>query len=104
MLGILIVMDLIWFFVMSAVWSQEIDNEYWKGQSGLRSFALIFSWVEIALKGFIIFYLFVDFKAKNPNEVNYLFNFDYSTKSTSSSNSQGTPQDDDWNKNPYGDN
>ena len=91
---------------MKVTWNKELDNAYWNGQSGLRTLALVLCWVQIGLKGFIIFYLFVDFKSKNQNEGNsYLFNFVYDTSSDQQSNNKVSPgqnqQDNEFGSNPY---
>lgn len=99
----MIVLDVIWFIVMSSVWGQTIENPFWKGQSGLRKFGLILCWVQIGFKSFTVFYLFINFKGKYPNEIAYLHNFDYSQ--APQQKGKATPgQDDDWGKNPYEDN
>lgn len=98
----MVALDLIWFIVMSSVWGKEVDNDYWKSQSGMQSFALVFCWVQIALKGFIDFYLFVDFKGKYPNETSFLFNFNYVvSQQQSSSDDKETNRGNDFNENPY---
>ena len=97
----MIVLDLIWFLVMSSVWGKNLDNKYWKGQSSLQSFALILCWIQILLKGFTLFYLFVDFKEKNPNETNFLYNFIYKVTDSKSSSGVTDKGNQDWNKNPY---
>lgn len=87
---------------MSSVWGKEVDNKYWKGQSSLQSLALILCWVQIFLKGFTLFYLFVDFKTKNPNETSILFNFNYvlvEKKEVGGETDKGIREE--WNKNPY---
>jgi len=62
--------------------------------------ALIFCWIQIGLKGFLIFYLFLDFKSKNSSEVNYLFNFNYQAQSNQQS-TKSTAHEDDFGRNPY---
>lgn len=99
--GLMIVLDLFWFIVMKTVWNKDLDNPYWKGQSTLRAVALIFCWLQIALKGFIAFYLFVDFKGKNPNETAFLFNFNYKANQNQQVEKQTAQGGDDWNRNPY---
>ena len=73
-LVVLVAADLIWFFVMSAVWGQTVKNTYWEGQGTLQILALILCWVEIALKGILGYYLFLNFKDKYPTEMSLLFN------------------------------
>ena len=96
----MIVLDILWFLVMSSIWSSEVDNSYWKAQSSMQSFALILCWLQILLKGFMVFYLFVDFKEKNPSEVNFLFNFNYNAEApkAQTETDQGNSG---FNKNPY---
>lgn len=101
LIAVMIVLDLMWFLVMSSVWGKSVDNKYWKGQSSLQSFALILCWVQILLKGFTLFYLFVDFKEKNPNETNFLFNFIYKVTDAKPSTGSTDKGNQDWNKNPY---
>lgn len=86
---------------MRSVWSQQFKNDYWNGQSGLRTMALLLCWIQIGLKGFLIFYLFLDFKGKNPNDANYLFNFNYQTSQNQNNSNNKTAQPEDFGKNPY---
>ncbi len=77
LLVLLIGADIIWFFVMWSVWGKEMNNSYWNGQSFAQSFALLLCWVQIALKGFTTFYLYMNFKDKYPEDVNQLMNLNY---------------------------
>jgi ABC-type sugar transport system permease subunit len=77
-LALLTVADVIWLFVMMSTWSHTAadKNEYWKSLSGMHTFALIFAFLELILKGLIMAYLVYDYKQKNPNELSkkiYLF-------------------------------
>jgi hypothetical protein len=99
-LVIMIVLDIIWFFVMNFVWGKAVKNAYWESQSFLRTIALFLCWVQIGIKGFLSVYLFLDFKNKNPDSVNYLYNLDYSIKKSDSVNNSSVQKSDDF-KNPY---
>lgn len=90
----MIVLDIVWFFVMSFVWGKTVKNAYWESQSFLRTIALFLCWVQIGIKGFLSVYLFIDFKGKNPDSVNYLYNLDYSIKKSDSVNSSVQKSDD----------
>jgi hypothetical protein len=99
LLIILIAGDFIWFFVMWSVWGQTSTNLYWQGQSSLQTFALVLCWAQIALKGFIAYYLFLNYSDKNPNETNLLFNLNYKM-TPNAVESNNSKKEDDF-KNPY---
>ena len=101
----MIVLDIIWFTVMKITWNKELENAYWKEQSGMRTLAMVLCWVQIGLKGFIIFYLVVDFKSKHQIEgTKYLMNFEYDTSAVQGNNQQSPGQnqnDGPFEQNPY---
>lgn len=94
-------MDIVWFFVMQSVWSNRPENDYWKSLAGLQTLALVLCWVEIAIKLLIFFYLFVDYKDKNPEDVNDLLTLNYSKAKTRQENRGATASHDDEFRNPY---
>ncbi len=75
--SVLILSDLIWFFVMWSYWGQTLENNYWKGKSALQTFALITCWIELILKGFMCFYLYLNYKEKHQENTNDLLSLNY---------------------------
>jgi len=62
-LKFLIIIDLLWMFIMSGVWSHEkTDKEYWQSLSTLHSIIWFLVWCEILLTGGIIAILYIDHK------------------------------------------
>lgn len=79
--------DLLWFFVMSSVWGKSVDNQYWKGQSSLQTLALILCWVQIGLKAFISYYLYLSFIDKE-GSLAELTNFNYKSSTKNETNKE----------------
>lgn len=77
LLLLLCIADIIWFSVMSSVWSKNSTNEYFLAQNSLRIMAQIICWIQIIVKLGLGYYLFLSFKSRYPHELAYLTNLNY---------------------------
>ena len=74
-----ILMDIIWMVIILPSWSEdESTNPEWKGLSTVHSLTAFFSFVELVVKGLMMFLLFKkgateDFKFVNPFANNFNF-------------------------------
>jgi hypothetical protein len=86
--ALLIAFDIIWLIVMMPTWSHsDADkSEYWKSLSGIHTFAIIFAFLELIMKGLIAAYLVYDFKQKYPEEMNELYKLTYLQNMNTQSN------------------
>lgn len=57
--------------------SDTDKSEYWRSLSGIHTFAIIFAFLELILKGLIAAYLIYDFKQKYSEEVKDLYKLTY---------------------------
>lgn len=78
----LIVVDIIWMIVMIPYWNASYNNLTWNSISGLRTFCIILSFVELGLKGFIAWVMLNDYKTACNNNIEDLFKLGYSGKPT----------------------
>ena len=82
MLTILILADIVWIVLFSSAWEHneadtktKIDNEYWDSLWFIHKIVYVLAYIELILKGFLLYYLFADFKEKY--KLSDLFNFNY---------------------------
>ena len=81
---ILIIADLVWIILFSSAWehgenseekSSEENNIFWNSLWFIHKIVYILAYVELLLKGFLLYYLIADFKEKY--KLKHLFNFTY---------------------------
>jgi len=85
MITILILADVIWILLFSTAWEHggedaqiktaEGDHQFWESLWFIHKIVYILAYVELILKGFLLYYLFADYKAKH--KWTDLFNFNY---------------------------
>jgi hypothetical protein len=90
MLVVLILADIVWIFLFSSAWEHsdeteeteekqtkhsEGKDEYWDSLWFIHKIVYILAYIELLLKGFLLYYLFADFKEKY--KISDLFNFNY---------------------------
>ena len=83
MLTILILADIVWIVLFSSAWEHndeedtktKVDNEYWDSLWFIHKIVYVLAYIELILKGFLLYYLFADFKEKY--KLGDLFNFNY---------------------------
>ena len=83
MLTILILADIVWIVLFSSAWEHndesdtktKVDNEYWDSLWFIHKIVYVLAYIELILKGFLLYYLFADFKEKY--KLSDLFNFNY---------------------------
>ena len=84
MLTILILADIVWIVLFSSAWehndesdekSKTIINSYWDSLWFIHKIVYVLAYIELILKGFLLYYLFADFKEKY--KLSDLFNFNY---------------------------
>ena len=82
-LAILFLADIVWIFLFSSAWEHpdesdkksKEDNVYWDSLWLIHKIVYILAYIELILKGFLLYYLFADFKEKY--KLKDLFNFNY---------------------------
>ena len=80
--------DIIWIYLFSSAWehgnedqtkdkskSTKVDNQFWDSLWFIHKLVYVFAYIELILKGFLIYYLIADFKEKY--KLKDLFNFNY---------------------------
>ena len=83
---ILTLADIIWIYLFSSAWehgdgtndktkSSKIDNQFWDSLWFIHKIVYVFAYIELNLKGFLIYYLIADFKEKY--KLKDLFDFNY---------------------------
>ena len=74
LLTILIITDIIWIILFSSAWDHDSDEEkkynegsvnyFWSSLWFMHGLVYICAYIELILKGFLLYYLIVDFKEK----------------------------------------
>ena len=74
LLTILIITDIIWIILISSAWDHDSDEEkkytegsvnyFWSSLWFMHGLVYICAYIELILKGFLLYYLIVDFKEK----------------------------------------
>ena len=82
MLAILTLADIVWISLFSGAWEHGQDNknpsgeiQFWESLWFIHKIVYILAYVELILKGLLLYYLFADFKEKY--KLRDLFNFNY---------------------------
>ena len=86
MLLLLFLADIVWIVLFSSAWEHndetegqskhsEGDNTFWDSLWLIHKIVYILAYIELLLKGFLLYYLFADFKEKY--KLSDLFNFNY---------------------------
>ena len=86
MLLLLFLADIVWIVLFSNAWEHndetegqskhsEGDNTFWDSLWLIHKIVYILAYIELLLKGFLLYYLFADFKEKY--KISDLFNFNY---------------------------
>ena len=82
MLAILTLADIVWISLFSGAWEHGQDNknpsgeiQFWESLWFIHKIVYILAYVELILKGLLLYYLFADFKEKY--KLGDLFNFNY---------------------------
>ncbi len=85
MLTVLLFADIVWIILFSSAWEHNNDSEDSKSSEGesvfwdslwlVHKIVYILAYIELILKGFLLYYLIVDFKEKY--KLSELFNFNY---------------------------
>ena len=74
---VLVIIDIVWLFIMSFVWTHENnDSDYWKGLSTMHSMVRCAVYGELILStsiiGILFYYYYQRFKVRlNPLDFNY---------------------------------
>ena len=83
-LSILIIADIIWIILFSSAWEHGENSEgnsskediiFWDSLWFIHKSVYVLAYLELLLKGFLLYYLMVDFKEKY--KLRDLFNFNY---------------------------
>ena len=83
-LSILIIADIVWIILFSSAWdhgdnpeqnSSKEENIFWDSLWFIHKIVYILAYIELLLKGFLLYYLIMDFKEKY--KLKDLFNFNY---------------------------
>ena len=82
-LAILIITDIIWIILFSSGWDHDSEKKlvegsveyYWDSLWFIHGLVYICAYLELILKGFLLYYLIVDFKEKY--KLNELINLNY---------------------------
>ena len=86
----MIIIDLIWIFIMTFVWShskdKEKNNKFWSSLKFMHNLIYYLTFGEIAFKCYILKYIFSHYK-KSFGQTSDLFNLNYKYDSKSSLNS-----------------
>ena len=102
MLTVLFIAEIIWIYLYSSAWehseeslanlgSSKFDKEYWDSIWFIHKIVYILAYIELIVKGFLLYYLIADFKEKY--KLKELFNFNYDdTKSSIKSSIVGEEQ------------
>ena len=75
MLAVLILADIVWIFLFSSAWEHgseeekqkkgtEKEEEFWDSLWFIHKLVYVLAYFELILKGFLLYYLVVDFKEK----------------------------------------
>ncbi len=88
MLTILILADIVWIILFSSAWEHSSEEEeqknsknaekeevFWDSLWFIHKIVYILAYIEVILKGFLLYYLVADFKEKY--KLGDLFNFNY---------------------------
>ena len=82
MLTILTLADIVWICLFSGAWEHGQENknpsreiQFWESLWFIHKIVYILAYVELILKGLLLYYLFADFKEKY--KLRDLFNFNY---------------------------
>ena len=82
MITILIFADIIWIILFSTAWEHDIQSEnpsedvqFWDSLWFIHKLVYVLAYFELILKGFLLYYLVVDFKEKY--KLKDLFNLNY---------------------------
>ena len=82
MISILILADIIWIILFSTAWEHDVQSEnpsediqFWDSLWFIHKLVYVLAYFELILKGFLLYYLVVDFKEKY--KLNDLFNLNY---------------------------
>ena len=85
MLTILFLADIVWIVLFSSAWehnsesdnskSNEGENLFWDSLWFIHKIVYVLAYIELLVKGFLLYYLIVDFKEKY--KLSDLFNFNY---------------------------
>ena len=82
MITILILADIVWILLFSSAWehgsqSENIseDVQFWDSLWFVHKLVYVFAYLELILKGFLLYYLVVDFREKY--KLKDLFNLNY---------------------------
>ena len=86
MLLLLFLADIVWIVLFSSAWEHNDetegqskhsagDNTFWDSLWLIHKIVYILAYIELLLKGFLLYYLFADFKEKY--KLSDLFNFNY---------------------------
>ena len=86
MLLVLILADIVWIFLFSSAWEHDIEDKepkkteekeevFWESLWFIHALVYILAYIEVLLKGFLLYYLIADFKEKY--KFGDLLNFNY---------------------------
>ena len=82
MISILILADIIWIILFSTAWEHDVQSEnpsedvqFWDSLWFIHKLVYVLAYFELILKGFLLYYLVVDFKEKY--KLKDLFNLNY---------------------------
>ena len=94
LLSILIITDIIWIILFSSAWDHDSDDEknysegsinyYWSSLWFMHGLVYICAYIELILKGFLLYYLIVDFKEKYKLKELINLNYDDASKASDS--------------------
>ena len=72
MISILILADIVWILLFSSAWEHNSENQenltedvqFWDSLWFIHKLVYVLAYLELILKGFLLYYLVVDFKEK----------------------------------------
>ena len=73
--------DLLWMIIMIPYWNEDYkDNKIWESTSGMKAFVIMLSFIELGVKGFFGYVVFIDYQKNTNGNLNDLFTFGYGLK------------------------
>lgn len=73
-----IIFDLVWLILMASIWShKDNDSEYWNSLSWMHNLIYYFSFVEIIIKGILVYLIFANLGKAHYGGVGKLLSLKY---------------------------
>lgn len=94
LIGALVLVDVLWLIIIVPFWKSEtkVKNIYWESLSGIHTFAIFISFLEILNKGAMLFVILNDFNKRFNGQLTEMLKFNYSEAAPLSSNNNNNNQ------------